>query len=134
MIKIALLTLLSTFTYANCASDYNGGIAEYNYASRHFDNGSIAYESAAEESKKEEPNTEILCDHLLNAYSGFNTASDSLQRCRDLFAAAVKTCTGNDKLKAMQASNTCHNSLQVSNDNKNVMIENIKGICFTQNE
>lgn len=134
MKKILLLTLLGTFTYANCASDYNGGISEYNFAARHFEVGSLSFEAAAKESQKTEPNTEILCNHLLNAYSGFNTASDSLQRCRTLFTAAVKSCSGNDKLKAMQASNTCHDSYQVSNENKEIMRENLKGICFTQDE
>lgn len=134
MMKILILAALSYSALANCASDYNTGISEYNFAARHYELGSNDFEKAAEESKKEEPNTQVLCAHLLNAYSGFHTASDSLQRCRELFAAAVKSCTGDTKLQAMQASNTCHQSLQVSNENLNIMEQNIKGICFTQDE
>lgn len=134
MIKFLGLFLIGASALANCANDYNSGLLEYNFASRHMELGAASYDLASTEAQKEEPNIEILCDHLLNSYSGFQTATNSLQRCRDSFAKAVKTCTGDNKLRAMQASNTCHETFQVSTENKRIVRENLRGICFTQDE
>lgn len=126
-----LLALISVNTFADCAGDYNNGVSEYNFGVRYSNYATEQYQLAVDESQKPDGSQEKLCEYLLNSYSGFNTSALSLVSCRDNFSKAVKSCSGDTKLKAMQASNLCHQNFQTSNENKGIVFQNIKTNCFS---
>ncbi|EQC47991.1 hypothetical protein [Bacteriovorax sp. Seq25_V] len=129
---LALITLYSTTVFGDCGTSFNNGVNHYNFATTYFNTGVDEYNRAVEEASKPTPNFDIVCRNLLNSYAGFFTAKNSFKECRDNFAEAVKSCSGDNKLTAMKYSNVCYEALQTSLANINAVEGNIKGTCYTR--
>ena len=135
--KITLLLLLSVFslsTFANCADDYNIGLNEYGFATRHFDKGSASYQAAVDNAGSNNPNMAIICKHLVDSVSGFYVANESYGNCAKAFGAATSSCSGSDSTSAANNKKICNGNKTIANDNEKVVRNSLKNSCFSGSE
>jgi len=127
---MCLALTLSTYTFANCNDDFNGGITEYNFAAKYFERGVNAYNTAIELSQTANPDLTTICNHLVDAVTGFNVAADSYQGCLDFFTSATTSCSGDDSQSAIKNAEICQNNHSIAFDNGNVVRNILQNSCY----
>ena len=129
-ILISLLLFLTFNAFADCVTDYNGGIGEYEHAASYFDNGLNAYNKAVELSQAGNPDFTQICDLLVDSTSGFSTSKDFYLRCTESFSAATTSCSGSDSDNAKKNKEVCIGNYSIALDNFNAIKNLLKKSCF----
>lgn len=130
LLSLSLIILLSPLSQAaTCNELFSDGSIEYSYASRAFEDGNVYYNEALEESKKPNPDSEILCHKLFLSSSGFNYSANGFRNCAGIFLSAMSVCSGTDKITASKHKNTCLSNKEVSDSNFNYVYNEYKRLC-----
>lgn len=124
------LLILNSFSFAASCNDlFSEGSIEYSYAGRAFNDGNTFYNEALEESKKPNPDAEVICDKLFLSSSGFHYSQVGFQNCANIFLSAISICSGTDKITASKHKNTCLSNKEVSDSNFNYVYSEYQRIC-----
>jgi len=128
---VVATALLSIQAHANCSEFFDSGISEYNFASRHFQNGMNAYNAAVEMSRSSNPNFLAICNKLVDSVSGFSVSKDSYTKCQEAFNGAVQSCANpEDRQLALSNYNVCTENKAIADDNFTTLRVLLKNTCF----
>lgn len=133
IIKSILGTLvLSEASYASlCLKAIEKADLELSAASRYSSEAYELWELGFNESKKEKPNNNIICQSFSGSIENYLESSYYYERCQTKYISAEKSCSNErNKKLARKRAEICGRNIEASKENASIIEEDFSKYCF----